>query len=43
MSRRKSFSKEDLINSGLGKLFGVDKGKASCATHVNDRSYFTHL
>jgi len=27
MSSRKSFSKEDLINSGLGKLFGVDKGK----------------
>ena len=27
MSRRESFSKEDLINSGLGKLFGADRGK----------------
>ena len=27
MSRRESYSKEDLINSGLGKLFGADRGK----------------
>ena len=27
MSRRESYSKEDLINSGLGKLFGAERGK----------------
>ena len=27
MSRKNSFTKEDLINSSLGKLFGMDKGK----------------
>ena len=27
MPRKENYTKEDLINSGLGKLFGVDKGK----------------
>ncbi|GIT57059.1 MAG: hypothetical protein Ct9H300mP18_04880 [Candidatus Neomarinimicrobiota bacterium] len=27
MERKSSFDKTDLINSGIGKLFGMDKGK----------------
>ena len=27
MERKSSFDKTDLINSGIGKLFGIDKGK----------------
>ena len=27
MERKSSFNKKDLINSGIGKLFGMDKGK----------------
>ena len=44
MSRKNSFTKEDLINSSLGKLFGMDKGKLPAPpmlmmdriTHISD-------
>ena len=46
MSRRESYSKEDLINSGLGKLFGADRGKLPATPmqmlhrilHISDES-----
>ena len=45
MSRKNSFTKEDLINSSLGKLFGMDKGKLPAPpmlmmdriTHISDK------
>ena len=36
MTLKNSYSKEDLIDSGLGKLFGVDKGKLPTPTHADD-------
>jgi hypothetical protein len=39
MTRKNSYSKEDLIDSGLGNLFGVEKGKPGLLVAVDPCGY----